>query len=284
MARPKHAFTLIELLVVISVISLLVSILLPALGKAREASRRASCLANVRGQVQAMYIYAADHKSLLPDNGGPAFHQRTIDTPGAFNDATNPHPAGIGSLLFGNYLTSMKAGFCSGDNGAPNSISYLRALALGYNNLGTFRNAVRAGTVDVKFSYAVRTMRWARTGDYPALLMGVSATAGDRYIYSYDRGVLAKFPAASLASDTFVQLATGSGQNYIRYFHREGLNVAFADGHGRWVADNSANQLRNVELNYAGFIQDMRNITEDVWDALDGDVGYQALNNVSNLY
>jgi hypothetical protein len=28
----------------------------------------------------------------------------------------------------------------------------------------------------------------------------------------------------------------------------------------------------------------MRNITEDVWDALDGDVGYQVLNNVSNLY
>ena len=58
--RKLKAFTLIELLVVIAIIALLISILLPALSRARELSKRTVCSSNMRGIGQAFYIYAQD--------------------------------------------------------------------------------------------------------------------------------------------------------------------------------------------------------------------------------
>gem|GEM_PF-643921 len=57
----KHGFTLIELLVVISIISLLISILLPALGSARRAARVTGCLSNIRQLGMAQQMHANDH-------------------------------------------------------------------------------------------------------------------------------------------------------------------------------------------------------------------------------
>jgi prepilin-type N-terminal cleavage/methylation domain-containing protein/prepilin-type processing-associated H-X9-DG protein len=66
-----RAFTLVELLVVIGIIAVLIAILLPTLSKAREQSKRAVCLANLRTIGQAMITYANDHRDRLP-NSNPA--------------------------------------------------------------------------------------------------------------------------------------------------------------------------------------------------------------------
>ncbi|HYO10429.1 MAG TPA: prepilin-type N-terminal cleavage/methylation domain-containing protein [Tepidisphaeraceae bacterium] len=48
LSRRRGGFTLVELLVVIGIIVVLVGVLLPVLGKARESSSRAACMSNLR--------------------------------------------------------------------------------------------------------------------------------------------------------------------------------------------------------------------------------------------
>lgn len=71
--KHKTAFTLIELLVVIAIIALLLSIILPSLKRAKEAAMRITCMSNLRGLSQVVFIYAAEYDSKVPSGstGGP---------------------------------------------------------------------------------------------------------------------------------------------------------------------------------------------------------------------
>lgn len=75
--RRFRAFTLVELLVVISIIALLIGMLMPALGKARQSARTVQCLSNIRSMEVAHCTYMTDNNGRfvnagLSHSGGPS--------------------------------------------------------------------------------------------------------------------------------------------------------------------------------------------------------------------
>lgn len=70
--RRPDGFTLVELLVVIAIVGVLVALLLPAVQAAREASRRSSCVNNLKQLGVALQNFHAAQRRFPPGRGGPA--------------------------------------------------------------------------------------------------------------------------------------------------------------------------------------------------------------------
>ncbi len=77
----RSAFTLIELLVVIAVIAILVGIMVPVLGRAREKARRTACMGNIRQFILGIQAYASDYRETLPSGLSDAQNPEDEHTP-----------------------------------------------------------------------------------------------------------------------------------------------------------------------------------------------------------
>lgn len=124
MCTQRRAFTLIELLVVVAIISLLISILLPALGEAREQAKRAKCAAGLHGIGIAVAACENENKGFGPswddgEPGGTTGHQQVMYT-------------WVDTLYDLDYLSDPKAGLCPTDK-RPDPIAENRAAGTHWN-------------------------------------------------------------------------------------------------------------------------------------------------------
>jgi prepilin-type N-terminal cleavage/methylation domain-containing protein/prepilin-type processing-associated H-X9-DG protein len=105
--RPVVGFTLVELLVVIAIIGILAGLLLPTLGRAREAGRSTACLSNLRQIGVAVQLYVDDHGNRLP-----IIRDRLPATNGA---PDVPAPEAM-EVVLSNYLGNVRVLRCPSDH------------------------------------------------------------------------------------------------------------------------------------------------------------------------
>ncbi len=176
-----------EMLVVMALITMLMALLLPAMGKSREQARRTLCAANSRGQVQACDAYSVENNSYLP----PSQNESGSVWAYSFDIKSSPGgthvPMGVGIALAKGYFNyEPKAFHCpsldtSGATHVSNTPYHSMDVDIPnwWNSIGAswWDDPAHAGK-RITIGYTYRSPSWWRTNDQNRFLRVTAIPGG----------------------------------------------------------------------------------------------------------
>jgi prepilin-type N-terminal cleavage/methylation domain-containing protein/prepilin-type processing-associated H-X9-DG protein len=237
-ARSSRGFTLVELLVVIGIIALLISILLPALNRARESAKQVKCLSNLKQVTQAMVMYTNENRGFLP---GPAKNSGTLPDDWVWWEPTRIDEIGLNGI--GPYLH------------LSNSDTGLAVMRCPSDDISFRARRPQGGYL---FSYTMNDHLVGSTGH------GIRLTQVKR---SSEKALVIEEDEQTV-DDGFSTLATGGSINLLAIRHDStrrqpdnvttGLsvnggcrgNVGFCDGHAEYMDRNTLHSQPVYDPNY----------------------------------
>ncbi len=255
--RDQKAFTLIELLVVIAIIAILAAILFPVFAQAREKARQISCLSNVKQETLGLLMYVQDYDETWPRNDD-CVNGGTTPLPGAPPTAIGCD-GGPDYTYWGDrvnhykwwwwtypYTKNSQIMFCP--SRTYDQISWLHGgeiFGAGYGlnlaitgSLNTYGNPNRRGAF--RNSWTGGTLAGVTAPAEAMLIMETNSPA----VGSYDVGSGAQTTAYPLCVREYWQkllLPNGPTGTVNTKFapHSGGMNIAYTDGHAKWMNVNT---------------------------------------------
>lgn len=236
-SRATRGFTLIEILVVLGIIVLLSSILLPAMGRARESGRRTACTSNMRQLGMAFLQYVQDANERLPiaydGQYGPgktgAWTYYSV-----FGNATDKpvFDPTQGSLF--SYVRAAAIYICPSDTEGRTSGQSYAANSCVFRKVASGAGECSANAADGDCRIGKRLTSFRAPAEW--MLLNEEARNPDDPTSSTDDGYL----NLKYSGDA------DSYQNTFSQRHFEGSVLTFMDGHSKWypVGDITSNKFQ----------------------------------------
>jgi prepilin-type N-terminal cleavage/methylation domain-containing protein/prepilin-type processing-associated H-X9-DG protein len=228
----RNAFTLIELLVVIAVITILSAILFPVFARARENARRAGCMSNLKQMGIAVMMYTQDNDEGFPLAIVSKPTRGTGVTPPPGGEWSNGHWYWPQTIV--EYHQSFGVFLC------PSSSKTSYPFRGSSGHYGVNRSIMPTTGTPLKLAAlqsASSTYLMMDFGMYvadPSYIKSPPTSQNDYYLPGYGDAVGINGCTLDTpdADETFHQSDCQSGR------HFGGVNVAFADGHVKWIKSN----------------------------------------------